>query len=75
MVENRYWLGNCHSFRVDTPRGRLGIVEEVLYDAGRRRPARLVVRRGVLGTRRTLVPVDQVEEIEPRRKRTAVAAA
>jgi hypothetical protein len=68
-LDDRYWTRNCHGFRVDVARRRLGIVEDVLYGAEPDRPAALVVRGGVLGGRVELVPVEAVETIEPSRRR------
>jgi hypothetical protein len=42
-VSDGYWLRNCHGFRVETPRGRLGIVEDVLYGAEHDESAALAV--------------------------------
>jgi hypothetical protein len=69
-----YWLRHCHGFRVDTPRGRLGIVEDVLYGAVHDEPSALAVRGGVLGWRRELVPVETVDSIEPSRKRLTLVS-
>ena len=66
-----YWIRHCHGFRVDSPRGRVGIVEDVLYGADRDRPAVLAVRGGVLGGRLQLVSIGEVASIDPRRKRLA----
>jgi hypothetical protein len=62
-----YWMRNCHGFRVDTPDGRLGIVEDVLYGEDPGRPAALAVRGGVFGARVEIVPTEDLEEIDPRR--------
>jgi hypothetical protein len=67
-------LRHCHGFRVETPRGRLGVVEDVLYGDGER-PAALAVRGGLFGQRVELVPVENVASVEPRRKRLLLAAA
>ncbi|HSK15887.1 MAG TPA: hypothetical protein VK915_06925 [Gaiellaceae bacterium] len=71
-VGDDYWLRHCHGFRVDSPRGRVGIVEDVLYGADRDRPAALAVRGGVLGRRLALVPLEDVAAVEPRRKRISI---
>jgi hypothetical protein len=68
-----YWTRNCHGFRVELARRRLGIVEDVLYGAEPGRPAALVVRGGVFGGRVELVPVEAVETIEPSRRRLTLA--
>jgi hypothetical protein len=71
-LRDDYWLRNCHGFRVETPSGRLGLVEDVVYGAGPERPSALAVRGGILGRKLSVVPVDAVETIEPGRKRLTV---
>ena len=71
-VSDCYWLRHCHGFRVDTPRGRVGIVEDVLYGADHHRPSVLAVRGGLFGRRLELVPIEEVDTIDPRRKRLAL---
>jgi hypothetical protein len=67
----RYWLGHCEGFRVDAPGGRVGLVEAVLRrEAG---PDALIVRAGLLGRRRLVVPVSEVAEVAPRRCRLTLA--
>lgn len=70
---NGYWLRHCHGFRVDSPRGRLGIVEDVLYGAERDHPSALAVRGGLFGQRLELVPIETVDRVEPSRKRLMLA--
>jgi hypothetical protein len=53
------WLAGCRGFRVVTPRGRLGFVEEVRRDPDSHRPEALVVRSG-LARHRLVVPVDEI---------------
>jgi hypothetical protein len=72
MTDDTYWIRNCHGFRVYSPRGRLGIVEDVLYGGDPDRPAALAVRGGLFGRRVEVVPVESVEEISPRQTRIAV---
>jgi hypothetical protein len=69
-----YWLRRCHGFRVDTPEGRVGVVEDVLYGAEHDRPSALVVRTGLLRQRRELIPIDDVDAVEPRRERVVLCA-
>lgn len=64
-----YWLGRCQGFQVHSPRGRVGLVEEVVGGADPALPEALVVRAGLLGQRLELVPVEVVAAIEPRRLR------
>ena len=61
----RYWLGRCEGFRVEGPRGRVGVVEAV-GRGGDGSPASLSVRCGLLRRRVREVPVDEVAELDPR---------
>lgn len=58
---DRYWLQHCDGFRVESAAGRIGLVDEVL-------PAvkALRIRVGLLGRRTLVVPLSEVERIEPR---------
>lgn len=73
-VGDGYWLRHCHGFRVDSPRGRVGIVEDVLYGAERDRASALAVRGGLFGQRVELIPIEEVDTIAPRRKRIVLGA-
>lgn len=63
------WLRWCEGFRVDSPDGRIGFVEDVLLDLDSGRAEALVVRAGLSGRRLLLVSTANVEEVVPRRKR------
>jgi hypothetical protein len=67
-VGDDYWLRHCHGFRVESPRGRRGIVEDVLYGAEHDHPSALVVRGGLFGQRLELIPIETVDSVEPSRK-------
>ena len=64
-----YWLCRCEGFRVDAPTGRLGLVEAVRFGSRLDRPDELLVRGGVLGNRRRVVAVSDVQEVIPRQQR------
>jgi len=64
-----YWLQRCEGFRVDSPDGRVGFVEEVRYASRSDRPDVIVVRAGLLGRLLLIVPVGEIAEIFPREKR------
>jgi hypothetical protein len=68
-----YWLSRCEGFRVETPEGRYGLVEAVMFKVRPDDPDALVVRTGMLGRRLVLVPVDDVAEVTPRRERVSLA--
>lgn len=69
------WLAQCQGFRVDTPDGRMGVVEEVLEGADPGRVAALVVATGLFIPRSVLVPRESIVAVEPRRKRIVLDSA
>jgi hypothetical protein len=66
--DSDYWLRQCEGFIVETPGGRVGIIEEIRYHSTADRPDYLVVRAGRIGRRQILIPVREIEEIIPRRQ-------
>jgi hypothetical protein len=60
-----YWLRRCEGFRVDSPQGRVGFVEEVRYASRCDRPDVIAVRAGRLGRLLLIIPVEEVAEIPP----------
>ena len=58
-----YWLCRCEGFWVDSPAGRIGLVEGVRFLSRIDQPDLLEVRAGLLGRQLLLIPSDQVEEI------------
>ncbi|MCC6222011.1 MAG: hypothetical protein IT201_00795 [Thermoleophilia bacterium] len=68
-----YWLCQSEGFRVDTPEGRFGLVEAVMFRVRPDQPDALVVRAGVLGRRLVIVPVEDVADVTPRRERIALS--
>jgi hypothetical protein len=66
LLDREYWLAHCEGYRVDGDEGRVGFVEAVRDEAGRRM---LAVRAGRLGRRLVLVPADEVSFIVPRAER------
>jgi hypothetical protein len=64
-----YWLHRCEGFRVDSPTGRVGIVEELRFSTNAERPDLLAIRTGWLRRRLFVVPVERVDEILPRERR------
>ena len=69
-----YWLRTCEGFRVESNDGPSGIVEEVCLSAGGQ-PEALAVRTGLFRSRLLLVPIDDVEEVLPQRKRVLLRSA
>jgi hypothetical protein len=64
-----YWLRRCEGFRVDSPDGRVGFVEEVRYASRLDRPDVIAVRVGLLARLLLIVPVGEIAEILPREER------
>lgn len=64
-----YWLCHSEGFRVDTPEGRLGLVEAVMFRVRPNQPDALIVRAGVLGRRLVIVPIETVADVLPRKER------
>jgi len=67
-----YWLGRCERFRVYSPHGRVGLVKELRCHTRVDRPDWLVVAVGLFHRRELLVPVDEVETIDPTKQRVRV---
>jgi len=73
-TENRfvdgYWLRRCEGFRVESPNGRIGFVEEVV---GRpEQPEALLIRAGLLGARVLIVPVTEIVALIPSQERVVL---
>jgi hypothetical protein len=60
-----YWLRRCEGFRVDSPDGRVGFVEEVRYASRLDRPDVIAIRAGLLVRLLLIVPVGEIAEIFP----------
>lgn len=73
-LDRDYWLAHCEGYRVESPAGRLGLVEEVIPPSGQR-PGLLAVRGGLLGRRLLLVPVSDVAFVVPRALRLFLHSA
>jgi hypothetical protein len=71
-----YRLCRCEGFRVDSPGGHEGVVQEVHFLSRLDRPDALAVRTG-LGFRRRirLIPVDEVEEVSLGEERVVLRRA
>jgi hypothetical protein len=70
-----YWLRHCHGFRVDSPDGRIGTVENVRFDTPPTEPRALAVRMGLFGKRLLIVSVGEIEAILPRQERVVLPAS
>jgi uncharacterized protein CbrC (UPF0167 family) len=60
---DEYWLSHCEGFRVDTPDGHLGFVEEVAWSDDGAKPIALRVRCGFGGRGLVTVGIDDVIEL------------
>ncbi len=67
-----YWLRECHGFAVVAGARRVGIVDEVVFGKDTTIPEHLLVRSGLFRRRRRLIPVTQIDEILPSRKRVVL---
>jgi hypothetical protein len=66
-----YRLCRCEGFDVDSPDGRVGVVQEVHFYSRIDRPDALAVRTGFLG-RLLMIPVDDVAEVSLRDERVVL---
>jgi hypothetical protein len=62
-LERSYSLCRCEGFWVDSPTGRIGLVEGLRFRSRIDQPDLLEVRAGLLGRRQLLIPSDHVEDI------------
>jgi hypothetical protein len=70
-----YWLCRCEGFRVDSPEGRFGLVEAVMFRVRPDEPDALIVRSGMLGRKLVIVPIEDVDDVLPRRQRVILTQA
>jgi hypothetical protein len=73
--QREYWLCRCEGFEVDSPAGRIGVVEGLRFVSRLDQPDLLEVRGGFLGRRLLLLPVDQVESISSGEERIVLRMA
>jgi len=62
-LERGYQLCRCEGFWVDSPSGRIGLVDGLRFLSRIDQPDLLEVRAGLLGRQLLLIPTDQVDEI------------
>jgi hypothetical protein len=72
--DSDYWLCRCEGFEVDTPEGRLGIVEWLVFNSRHDRPDALAVRTGHLFHRSVLIGVGDIENVLPGEGRITLTA-
>jgi hypothetical protein len=73
--DHDYWLCRCRGFRVDSPAGCIGRVEDVRFGSRLDRPDLLLVRSGLLAKRLLSVPVSEVEQVVPLQLRLSLRSA
>jgi hypothetical protein len=61
------WLMPCRGFRVESPEGHIGTLEDVFYAGDR--PRLLAVRSGVIARRLDLYPVEEITEVRFEQRR------
>lgn len=71
-LEAGYWLHHCDGFRVDGPDGRIGVVDHVEPGLGANVPDVVAVASGLWRIRLTRIPLTDVVEVEPGRRRLVV---
>jgi PRC-barrel domain len=69
------WLEGCIGFVVESEGRAVGRVTEVQRDGDSGQPLALVVRSGLAGWRRRVVPVDEVAGVLPSSDRIIVSSA
>jgi hypothetical protein len=67
-----YWLRHCDGFRVDGPDGRIGVVDHVEPGFGAAVPGVVAVASGLWRIRLTRIPLHDVVEVQPHRRRLVV---
>jgi len=63
-----YWLHRCEGFRIESAGREVGSVRGLRF-TGSIRPGLLEVRTGLFGRRVLLIPVEQVDQIDPKARR------
>lgn len=71
-TETDYWLRHCDGFRVDGPDGRIGVVDHVELGFGADVPDVVAVASGLFRIRLTRIPLSDVVEVQPDRRRLVV---
>ena len=74
-IDLDYWLHRSEGFRVDSPSGRVGFVEELRFGSSMQRPDALAVRAGLFGRVLLIIPVEQVAQILPQERRILLRAS
>jgi hypothetical protein len=71
-MDSGYWLHHCDGFRVDGPHGRIGVVDHVEDRLGVDAPDVVTVAAGLWRIHSTRIPLTDVVEVQPGRRRLVV---
>lgn len=74
-TDRDYWLSRCEQFTVYTGERLVGVVEGMRFESRVDRPDSLEVRCGHLGRKLLLVPIDDVDLVEPEGKAIVLRAS
>jgi hypothetical protein len=69
-----YWLCRCEGFEVETPEGRLGIVEWLVFRSRHDRPDALAVQTGHVLHRAVFIAVTEIAHVLPEEGRIILTA-
>jgi hypothetical protein len=72
VPDSEHWADHWAGFRLDGPSGRLGTVQAVGFDPSTGEPAWLQVRTGLFVRRTAAIPFEDIESIDPIRRRVTV---
>jgi hypothetical protein len=64
-----YWLAHCEGFQVVSPTGAVGVVQSVRFGSRLDLPDEVEIRAGRLRPLELVVPIAEVEDVEPEKER------
>jgi len=71
-LAREYWLCRCEGFQVDSPAGRVGVVEGLRFLSRLDQPDLLEVRGGLFGRVLSFIPVEEVEDVVAAERRLVI---
>jgi hypothetical protein len=74
-LDRHLWLCRCEGFEVDSPAGRVGVVDGLRFSSSVDQPDLLEVRAGPLGRTLLLIPVEDVDGIFSDEQRIVLRSA
>lgn len=69
------WLNHCEGFVVDSPDGRIGVVDHLRFGSRPGYPEALAVTAGLFARRLLIISTRGVEEVNPARRRVVLGTA